>query len=401
MLIIQITLFLSLAFLLYIYIGYPLFLWGLSAFRISPLAGDEFPEKIPEVSIIIPAKNESDIICSKIINCLELEYPKSKLEILVIDDSSDDATGDMARSCFMNNPLVEEYLSCRVIRCEYSEGKAGAINLGIKESQGEYLLFSDADCYLNRNALSILMQRMIANAKNACVGGRYMPDTLNKNMESVAQVWYWNYENFIRRCESLLGGLLGASGALYLVRRRSLTPLPTGLINDDFVIPMRLLLKGHRTVYEPLAVAHEHNRESGQAVSELRRRTRIMAGNWQHLFLFIRLLGNAENRFWPVFQMFGHKLCRVLSPLFLMAALFSNVLLVLMVDSIVFNTLLVLQLASYSLALTGCSPKIKAIPILGKFAMASHYFVMINTSAIYGFFHAINGLKNVKWGNTD
>ncbi len=401
MLIIEILLFLSLGSLLFTYSGYPVLVWFLGIFKSESLPEHLLSDDLPIVSVIIPAKNEAPQISSKISNCFEFSYPKSKLEILIIDDGSDDATAEQSRNYFLKNQRTEEYMACRVVRRELSQGKAGAINCALNEAQGDYLMFTDADCRLDPNALDIMMRRMLSDKKNACVAGRYLPCDLRSEQNTGAQSWYWKYEDFIRRCESRFGGLLGASGALYLARNSLVTPLPLGLINDDFVIPMRLLLKGHRTIYEPLALGREYEREIEQNASELSRRIRIMAGNWQHLFLFARLLTSSRNRFWPTFQMIGHKLCRVLSPMFLITALLTNILLVLIGNSTFYDILLLLQFIAYGFALLGAWSQPSRLPVLGTLVKASNYFVLINISAVYGLIYALSGLHKVKWGSAD
>ena len=129
---------------------------------------------------------------------------------------------------------------------------------------------------------------------------------------------YWQYETFLKMQESNLASTLGGHGAILGVRK-DLYPYPApGTINDDFVIPVRVLARGSRVVYEPLAVAFE---EASEMVG-FQRRVRIMAGNMQQLREMKGLLWPPQPL--PLFFFFSRKVVRSAAPLFLVCLAASN-----------------------------------------------------------------------------
>jgi hypothetical protein len=107
---------------------------------------------------------------------------------------------------------------------------------------------------------------------------------------------YWQYEKWLRRNESRVWSMLGATGAIYALRRSCWTPLPAATLLDDVLAPMRAVLGGHRIVFEERAVAFD--RASTDAMAESRRKTRTLAGNYQILMQELRLLVPFLNPVW-------------------------------------------------------------------------------------------------------
>lgn len=372
---------LSLAALAAAYAGYPLFLILIDPLRLRrrPAIGNEPHE--PSVTLLIPARNEAAHIQNKIANALSLDYPSDKLEILAIDDASEDDTAALAGEAAAGDARV------RVVRREKSCGKAGALNEGVARARGEIVVFSDADSAIGPQSLRYLVQPFV-NPIVGCVAGRYFPGgATGRNADGLGL--YWHYENYIRRKESQVGGMLGASGALFAIRRSLYEPLGPGLINDDFVIPMRITAAGYRALYEPRATAIED--ESKNETLEFGRRVRIMAGNWQHLWLFRGML--LRPRLWrTALQVLWHKGLRVLSPFFLIVAMVSNVALAAMrPHPWPYAASLFAQAALYLLAWAG------GRGLGGKAGALAHYFVLINAAALAGAWVFWAGGGAVSW----
>jgi cellulose synthase/poly-beta-1,6-N-acetylglucosamine synthase-like glycosyltransferase len=131
---------------------------------------------------------------------------------------------------------------------------------------------------------------------------------------------YWRYEKELRRRESAVGSTLGATGAIYALRRTLWQPLPPDTILDDVLAPMRVVLAGHRVVFNDKARAFD--RAAVDANAELRRKVRTLAGNYQILRLEPRLLLPWRNPVW--LQYLSHKIGRLLAPYALLAAFFAN-----------------------------------------------------------------------------
>ena len=127
---------------------------------------------------------------------------------------------------------------------------------------------------------------------------------------------YWRYEKWLRAHESAIDSMLGATGAIYAMRRACWRPLPEGTILDDVLAPMRAVLAGWRVVFEPRARAFDVT--APDVAAESRRKTRTLAGNYQMLALEPRLLVPGRNRVW--LQYVSHKLGRLLVPWALLVA---------------------------------------------------------------------------------
>ena len=367
----------------------------------------------PSVSLLVPARNEADHIEAKIRNCCELDYPPQKLEIIVVDDGSGDGTAGRAEAAFERLAAAADggpLPALTVLRQPRRLGKAAALNRGVGEARGEVLVFSDADSLIAPGSLRPLV-RPFANPVVGCVAGRYVPGGV-RGANAAGAGFYWRYENFLRRKESEFGGLLGASGALYAVRSHLYEPLDPQVINDDFVVPMTVSSKGYRTLLEPEATAVED--ESENARMEFPRRVRIMAGNCEHLWMF-RGLALDFGRGRAAFQMFCHKLLRVVSPLWLIVLLAANGALVyrsaehervsaaagpdLRFSLALYGAFLCLQLAFYTLALLGYLTRGQGRPI--RIFTLPYYFVMLNAAALVGIYYFFLNRRGLSWGARD
>jgi cellulose synthase/poly-beta-1,6-N-acetylglucosamine synthase-like glycosyltransferase len=346
--------------------------------RKGPVCGPAAIE--PAVSIIIPVRDESSHAEAKLRNCAQIDYPPEKIEILVIDDGSADDTLERVEAA--RQEVEKNGRRLRAISLGNRLGKATAVNRGAGEAGGEILVFSDADTRVSPASMRSLMAPF-ADPSVGCVAGRYVPGgARGRNARGLGL--YWRYENYLRLKESHMGGLLGASGGLYAVRKRLYLPLDADLINDDFVVPMNVTAQGYRSVYEPGAQAIE---DASQTDLEFSRRVRIMAGNCQHLWLFRRLA--LRPRLWrTAFLLFCHKFLRVISPFWLAGLAASNAALLAAEPSpewlrFLYRGAFGLQVLFYALALAGCLTR-KQKGHTSKLVALPYYFAMINVAALWG-----------------
>ena len=298
---------LSIATLVYIYIGYPVLVWILAR-----IWGREPIRRpcIPSVSLLIPAYNEEAHIEHKLRNSLGLDYPKDRLEIVVASDGSTDRT----------NAIVERFRGrgVKLLAMRDNIGKTSMLNHIVPQLRGEIVVFSDVTSELESGALRTLV-RSFADPNVGCVSGLYRltrGNTLRDEGEGV----YWIYETFLKRQESRLHSILGAHGAFYAIRRSLFHELRDSSINDDYLIPMSIVARGFRAVYEPAAVAWE--RELASVEGEFARRRRIAAGNCQQIIELMSLLN--PFRGWIALSFFSHKVLRTLAPLFMLSLLISG-----------------------------------------------------------------------------
>jgi len=355
----------SVGFVTYVYIGYPVLVWGLqSLFRFSPC---QQPIE-PSVSLLVAAYNESAVIADKIRNSLALDYPTDKLEIVIASDGSSDATAEIVRSFVGANGRV------RFLNYEQNRGKMAVLNDAVRELRGDLVAFSDASSMLASNSLRILM-RCFGDPRVGAASGVYR--LLKKDQAELGsqEDLYWKYETFVKVQEAKLGAFTGAHGSLHAIRRGLYPFPPLSTLNDDFTIPMRILERGYRVAYEPAAVAYEEAHE----MEGFSRRVRITAGNIDQLREIRRLI-------WPprpfvLFCLLSHKTGRLLVPLFMLIALAANIALR---KQFPYDCLLLGQVLFYSLTVLGATvslrPKVLRLP---------YYFCMINSALFAWMYQAL------------
>ncbi|MFQ5674971.1 MAG: glycosyltransferase family 2 protein, partial [bacterium] len=329
------------------------------------------------VSLLIPAYNEQHVIRDKILNSLNLEYPKDRLQIVVISDGSTDKTNEIVRTYSNEGVWLHEYPSNR--------GKICALNQSIPRVTGDILIFSDAGSMLKFDAVKELAQNF-ADRSVGGVSGVYKVLEKGKSTLGNEEDFYWKYETFIKLKENRIGCTLGAHGSLYAIRKSLYSYPDNGTVNDDYVIPMGVIKQGYRTIYEPKAVAYEE----AEQMKGFSRRLRIAVGNFQQLsvikFLFKPL------RELLLFQFFSHKVLRLLVPFFLLFIFGANFFL----HATVYQVILTLQILFYGAAIFGwIFQKTKTVEI--PLVKLPYYFFMINTSYLIGLFKFFRYKGKVSW----
>jgi biofilm PGA synthesis N-glycosyltransferase PgaC len=336
------------AFVAYVYVGYPLGLHMWRRLRPRPLAGRDPADQTPGVSIVVAARNEGGRLAGRIDNLLRLDYPASRRQIVIVSDgSTDDSLEVLARY----EPVVESVALS-------SGGKARALNAGVERARFGLLVFADARQAFAPDALRALVapfadpqvgavsgelvlegeardrRMLIADRRGRTVrpipadAERRAPGNRRHSIQSsIAEGvgLYWRYEKQIRRDESAIGSTMGVTGAMYAMRRSLWRPLPENAILDDVLAPMRCVLAGSRVVFEDRARAYD--RTARNAKDESRRKQRTLAGNYQLFWLEPALLLPWRNPAW--IQFVSHKVARLavpyaLPPLWLLSFLLSR-----------------------------------------------------------------------------
>lgn len=291
------------------------------------------------MSLVIAAHNESGTIAQKIDNCLALDYPAGKLEVVLSLDAPSDGTERVARESLRRHPALT------VIESTRHDGKAAALNRAVEAATGEVLVFCDARQEVAPDAVRHLVACLADPAVGAVTGELVLLDGSDRQAADGVGL-YWRYEKALRAMESRIHSTVGATGALYAVRRELYSPLPRRAILDDVIVPMRAVLAGRRTVFEPRARAWD--RVCPPEV-EFRRKVRTLAGNFQLIALMPELLQPWRN---PVFLQFvSHKLGRLLVPHLLVVLLVSNAFL--LDDGVLYRLLFAGQCGWYLLAVAG------------------------------------------------
>jgi cellulose synthase/poly-beta-1,6-N-acetylglucosamine synthase-like glycosyltransferase len=368
---------LSAAALFYTYAGYPLLLALVSALRPRAVHRGEFE---PTVSIIITAYNEERGLAAKLENTLALDYPRELLEIIVASDCSNDRTDEIARS-FARRGV-------RLYRQSQRLGKTAAQNAAVEQARGEIILFSDATSLYQPDAVRAMMPSF-ADATVGCVAGRleYVDGSGSRVGRGARS--YWSYETFLKRHESRVGSLIGASGCLYSVRRSAYVPLYHEACSD-FIIATKMVEQGLRAVYEPNAVCFEEtNRQSDK---ELKMRVRIIAQTFTDLWRHRSLLNPIRSGFYGV-QLLSHKVMRYLVPFFLMGLFGSSA--VLASGSLFFRLMLAAQIACY--ACPAFAWVLDRVGIQSRLLALPQYFLLANLASLIACYQFVRGERYASW----
>ena len=300
---------LSAAFIAYTYLLYPLGLI-LLARRRPPSAPDL--ARWPSISLLVPARNEGRLIGTKIANALGLPYPGA-LEVVVASDGSRDETASVVRAARDRRLRLLDYPDPR--------GKTGTINRAVPELTGEIVVFTDVSALFAPEALSRLVSAFADPAVGAASGELVLREE-GGGVSGVRVDWYWRMEKAMRRREAALSSCLGATGAIWALRRELFRPLPDDTILDDFLLPLEAVRGGRKIAFVESARAFET--EAADWRREFRRKARTLAGNYQAFARSPWLLDPFRS---PVaVGMISHKLFRLLVPFALVLALVSSAL---------------------------------------------------------------------------
>jgi cellulose synthase/poly-beta-1,6-N-acetylglucosamine synthase-like glycosyltransferase len=328
---------LSAGLIAYTHLGYPLVLWVLGSLKkerrpFKPRGADSALERVPTVSLIIPAYDEEEVIADKVANALALDYPRGRLQVIVASDGSADATAERARAAGAS--LVLELPP---------GGKVAALNAAAEQAAGEILAFSDANSVWRPEALKRLVAPFADPGVGYVCGRVRFLDPEGNNLEGA----YWRYEMAVREAESALAGVTAGNGAIYAVRRDAYIPLaPSG--SHDLSFPFRLAKRRLRSLYAPDARAEEKMVPTIEG--EFERKRRMMLGLWDIVVGEGMLSPRGYSPLYA-FEVFSHRLLRYLSPLLHLVALLASALL--LASGWFYVLAFALQLAFIAAALLG------------------------------------------------
>lgn len=374
-----------LATIAYTYFGYPLLLalWSAGAARRKGgTAGLDHanPAEVPRVSLIIPAYNEERVIERKIRNSLELDYPRERLEIVVVSDGSSDATEKVARQAGRGE--------IRLVFREDHQGKTACINAVLPDLIGELIVFTDANAYFLPDALRWLVSPF-RDPRIGCVMGELRYRREGSLNATLGEGLYWSYENFIKERESALGSTIVGNGAIYAMRKSLCRPLPLEA-EADVANPLLALGAGYRVVFERRARCWE--RAAATVREEFGRKTRIITNQIATYLHGLKSL--APLRAGALFQILSHKLLRWSVPFLLGgmlgASLYGGQ------DSALLGSLAAAQIAFYLLATAGWACEARGVPI-PRLLFVPYYFCAMNLSSLKGMLDFALGRRRVVW----
>jgi cellulose synthase/poly-beta-1,6-N-acetylglucosamine synthase-like glycosyltransferase len=376
-------------FIVYVYAGYPLILAALARLRRKP---ENFQSLTPQISFLIAAYNEQNVIATKLENTLSLHYPADHLQVVVAADGSDDRTVE----------IVQTFAE-RGVELSYDErrrGKMAAINRALPRLKHEILVFSDANNLYAREALLELV-RPFSNPKvGAVTGSKNIVE--DDDAHAQADGVYWRYESWIKKNETRLGSCTGVTGEILAIRRSLYVSPPDYVINDDFFIGLGVLRQGYRVVYAPDAHSYEHSSLTEQ--DEAMRRSRIVAGRYQAMLMSGSILPWRSPLL--VWQVVSHKFMRPLVPLMMIIAFLATLAACIwQLPSMEFGWLylvspynlifLAAELLTAALAIFGGSMKDKGL--VGKLLYVPAFLVNSNLAAILGLYSFFTGKQTALW----
>lgn len=314
---------------LYAYAGYPLVLELIARVRRQPRQRALVPP-LPDVSMIVPVHNELSVIHEKLENTRRLSYPAGQLEVVFVSDGSTDGTSEAIRK--------QQDSRIRLVELKERGGKAAALNVGLRASNRPIVVFSDASIMLAPDALEAIVSPF-DDPEVGCVSGE------DRIEGGGGEGLYGRYELFLRRRESEVHSIVGASGSFYAQRRELCEAFVPGAA-PDFLSVLRTVENGSRALTEPSAVGKMSALENPS--DEFRRKVRTVLRGLTTLWAYRRLLNPFRYGLFA-FELLSHKVARWLVPFFLLALLVSNILLA--AGSSAYATFLAAQLAFYGVAL--------------------------------------------------
>jgi len=383
----MLLLYFSLSVVIYHYLIYPIatvYLAQIKNFSNISLTTSLIDEtELPTVTLIIAAYNEEKVIERKIANSLALEYPRGKLEIIIVSDGSTDLTPE----------IVKNYSAPALIGLHQPErqGKSAALNRAVEHASGEILVFSDANNDFNSRAI-LALTAPFHDPKIGGVNGVKRIYAETDRSAADGDGFYWIYESTLKQAESDLGSITGADGEIFAMRKSLYKPIEKTVINDDAAITFNIIKKGFRIIYEKDALSYES--ASIKLNEDFLVKQRMVAGGFQTVSKEFRYLLSHPSLF--SFQFFSHKILRWLIPHFLIIILFCSLL---NSDNTFAFALLALQLIAYSLVFLAwiIGPDSR----LPRPVYFCYYFFLMNAAAFWGLFKYIQGQQTNLWSKAE
>lgn len=371
----------SLIFIFYSFGGYPILLWLLSRFKRKTIARDKI---YPSVSVVIPVHDEEKIIGEKIRNCLQADYPKEKLKVIVSSDSSTDRTEEIVRQ------FPSEYVN--FLPVPFRGGKVVAQNFALNYCSSEIVIFTDVAISVDRDAI----KKIVENFHDPSIGTVSCRDAIIGNENEIqGEGGYIRYDMMVRSLTTQIGSLIGVTGGFYATRLQIAKGGWNPAYPPDFYVALRTIKRGLRVVEDSRVKAHYKTayREWDELPRKVRTFTRGMTAL---LSAPNRCMLNPFRYGIISLELLSHKLFRWALPFFLVALLVSNIFLVANVP--LSAILLYFQLAFYILCLVSFygSEQLRQWRLL----KIIFYFTIANVALVYSWFGIITGKKYTKWQPT-
>ncbi|GAA4911885.1 glycosyltransferase family 2 protein [Mucilaginibacter defluvii] len=375
---------LSLFIVFYAFVGYGIVLFVLIKIKRVLKGKPVLPDAVnlPTCTLVIAAYNEERFIAEKIQNSLELNYPEGKLMFIFVTDGSTDNTA----------AIVSTFPQVKLMHKDGRSGKIAAVHRAMTEVTTEVVVFTDANTFLNKDAI-INICRHYSDKKVGAVAGEKRVHIDETADATAGEGFYWKYESKLKTWDSELYSVVGAAGELFSIRRELYVPVQPDTILDDFMISLLVTIDGYRVIYEPDAYATET--ASQNVGEELKRKIRIAAGGIQSI-LRLKPLLNPFRNFVLSFQYISHRVLRwTVVPFLMVLALLLNIIIVANGVYGIYLLLLIAQLGFYGMALSGLILEAREIKV--KIFFIPYYFCMMNYAVVRGIFRYSAGKQSAIW----
>ena len=343
--ILEVLFWILMGIVIYTYVGYAVVLYLLLFFKrlfFKKKENNKIDEtNLPEVTLLICAYNEEDVIAEKMKNTLAINYPKDKFKIVWATDGSNDRT----------NELLAQYKEVTVLFRPERKGKTAALNRAIEFIKTPIVIFTDANTYINSEAVREIAT-CFEEKKVGCVAGEKRIEVRSEDgIAAGGEGFYWKYESALKRWDGELYSAMGAAGELFAIRTELFEKMSEDTLLDDFILSLRIVQRGYKIAYCDKAYAIENG--SANLEEEKKRKIRISAGGLQSIWR-LRSLMNIFKYGVISFQFISHRVLRwSITPFALMGLIPTNVLLVLMNTGDLYLIIWLLQVLFYTAASIG------------------------------------------------
>ena len=336
-------------------------------------------DKLPTITVICAAFNEETWIGRKIESFLALDYPKDKIKMLIISDDSTDRTHEIVEQ-YTHLPQIE------LIIQKPRRGKQSAHNLVEPDLDTDYVLSTDANTVFDPQSVRLLANAICSDPRIGVVSGELQLRVVDGT--DSGEGLYWKYESLLKRLDSNFYTIIGANGAIYLIKREYFRQVDPASV-DDFERTLIALKAGAIAKYVPEATAYEYG--TTKATEEMGRKTRIITQEWFALLRNASLL-NPFAYCRVSFIFVSHKLIRWMLPFFSIGILIANMGLL----SHWFYVLTMIgQLFVYGFGVLELSLQKRSRSISAFRLMA--YWVAMNAASAQAFIDFLIGKKYATW----